>query len=56
MKTEHAAGALLLSLPLTSNTLFFLLARGFDYPATLRSPTAEILSRFQARGVRLKLL
>ena len=56
MNTEHAAGALLVSLPLAFNALFFLLARGFDYPAILRRPTADILSRFQAGGVRLKLL
>ena len=56
MNTEHAAGALLVSLPLAFNALFFLLARGFDYPAILRRPTADILSRFQAGGVWLKLL
>lgn len=56
MNTEHAAGALLVLLPLAFNALFFLLARGFDYPAILRRPTADILSRFQAGGVRLKLL
>ena len=56
MNTEHAVGALLVLLPLTFNASFFLLARGFDYPAILRSPTADILSRFHAGGVRLKLL
>jgi hypothetical protein len=56
MNTEHAAGALLVLLPLAFNALFFLLARGFDYPAILRRPTADVLSRFQAGGVRLKLL
>jgi hypothetical protein len=56
MNTEYAAGAILVLLPLAFNALFFLLARGFDYPAILRSPTADILSRFQAGGVRLKLL
>jgi hypothetical protein len=56
MNTEHAAGVLLVLLPLAFNALFFLLARGFDYPAILRRPTADILSRFQAGGVRLKLL
>lgn len=56
MNTEYAAGALLVLLPLAFNALFFLLARGFDYPAILRRPTADILSRFQAGGVRLKLL
>jgi hypothetical protein len=56
MSLERAAGALLLILPLAFNAFFFLLARLFDYPDILRSPTAEILSRFQAGGVRLKLL
>ena len=56
MNLERAAGALLLGLPLAFNLFFFLLARRFDYPDILRSPTAEILSRFQAGGVRLKLL
>ncbi|MGN6175007.1 MAG: DUF4386 domain-containing protein [Streptosporangiaceae bacterium] len=56
MNTERAAGTLLLFLPLAFNLFFFLLARGFDYPAILRSPAAEVLSRFQAGGVRLKLL
>lgn len=56
MNTEYAAGTLLVSLPLAFNALFFLLARGFDYPAILRRPTADILSRLQAGGVRLKLL
>jgi len=56
MNTEHAAGVLLVLLPLAFNALSFLLARGFDYPAILRRPTANVLSRFQAGGVRLKLL
>jgi hypothetical protein len=56
MNIERAAGAFLLVLPLAFNLFFFLLARGFEYPDILRSPTAEILSRFQAGGVRLKLL
>ena len=56
MNTEYAAAAFLLLLPLAFNTFFFLLARSFDYPAILRSPTAVILARFQAGGVRLKLL
>jgi hypothetical protein len=56
MNIEHAAGAFLILLPLAFNLFFFLLARGFDYPDILRSPTEDILSRFQAGGVRLKLL
>jgi hypothetical protein len=38
------------------NLFFLLLAQRFDYPDILRSPTADILSRFQAGGVGLKLL
>jgi hypothetical protein len=53
---ERAAGALLILLPLAFNAFFLLLARRFDYPAILRSPTEDILSRFLAGGVSLKLL
>jgi Domain of unknown function (DUF4386) len=53
---ERAAGASLIFLPLAFNAFFFLLGRRFDYPDILRRPTEEILSRFQAGGVRLKLL
>ncbi len=56
MNVERAAGALLIFLPLAFNAFFFLLARRFDYPDILRSPTDEILRRFQAGGVELKLL
>jgi hypothetical protein len=56
MNIEHAAGVFLIVLPLAFNLFFFLLARRFDYPDILRRPTGEILSRFQAGGVRLKLL
>ena len=56
MNVDRAAGALLIFLPLTFNAFFFLLARRFDYPNILRSPTADILGRFHAGGVRLKLL
>jgi hypothetical protein len=50
------AGALLIVLPLAFNAFFFLLARTFDYPDILRSPTKDILTRFQAGGVSLKLV
>ncbi|WP_238164676.1 DUF4386 domain-containing protein [Kribbella pittospori] len=53
---ERAAGALLILLPLAFNASFFLLARRFDYPDILRSPTEDILRRFQAGGASLKLL
>ncbi len=56
MNIERAAGAFLLVLPLAFNAFFFLLARRFEYPDILRSPTADVLSRFRAGGVRLKLL
>src|SRR5207342_16831 len=56
MSVDDAAGALLLVVPLAFNLFFFLLARGFDYPDILRRPTGEVLSRFQAGGVSLKLL
>jgi hypothetical protein len=56
MNVERAAGALLILLPIAFNTFFLLLARRFDYPDILRSPTEDILTRFQAGGVGLKLL
>jgi hypothetical protein len=52
----RAAGALLVGLPIAFNLFFFLLRRFFDYPGILRSPVGTILSRFQAGGLRLKLL
>lgn len=55
MNLERTAGVLLILLPLAFNAFFFLLARSFDYPAILRSPTEDILSRFLAGGVSLKL-
>ena len=56
MNIERAAGIFLIFLPVAFNACFFLLARRFDYPDILRSPTREILSRFQAGGVGLKVL
>ena len=56
MNIEHATSAFLVFVPLAFNLFFFLLARLFDYPDILRSPTQIILSRFQAGGVRMKLL
>jgi Domain of unknown function (DUF4386) len=56
MNIQYAAGALLIILPLAFNLFFFLLGRRFDYPNILRSPTDEVLSRFTAGGVSLKLL
>jgi hypothetical protein len=56
VSTERVAGGLLVGLPIAFNLFFFLLGRCFDYPGILRSPVGTILSRFQAGGVRLKLL
>ncbi|HJQ94960.1 MAG TPA: DUF4386 domain-containing protein [Acidimicrobiia bacterium] len=56
MNIERAAGAFLIILPLAFNLFFFLLSRRFDYPNILRSPTEDILSRFHAGGVGLKVL
>jgi Domain of unknown function (DUF4386) len=56
VNVERAAGALLIFVPLAFNAFFFLLGRRFDYPDILRSPTGDILRRFQAGGVGLKLL
>ncbi len=56
MTIERVAGALLVLLPLAFNASFLLLARRFDYPTILRSPTEDILSRFHAGGVSLKLI
>jgi len=53
---ERVAGTFLIVLPLAFNSFFLLLGRRFDYPEILRRPTAEILTRFQAGGVGLKLL
>jgi hypothetical protein len=56
VNVEGAAGVLLILLPLAFNAFFFLLGRRFDYPGILRRPTADILSRFRAGGVSLKLV
>lgn len=56
MTVERAAGLFLILLPLAFNGFFLLLGRRFDYPDILRRPTEDILSRFQAGGVGLKLL
>ena len=56
MNIQNAAGVLLIILPLAFNLFFFLLGRRFDYPNILRSRTEDVLSRFQAGGISLKLL
>ena len=56
MNVDYAAGAFLIFLPLAFNVFFTLLAKDFDYPDILRQPTEDVLTRFHAGGVRLKLL
>ena len=56
MTLERVTGVLLVVMPIAFNLFFFLLGRRFDYPAILRQPTGEILSRFQTGGVALKLI
>jgi len=56
VSVDRAAGALLILLPLAFNAFFLLLARRFKYPDILRRPTGEVLTRFQAGGVGLKVL
>jgi hypothetical protein len=43
-------------LPIAFSPFFFLLSRFFDCPSVLRSPVGAILCRFQAGGLRLKLV
>ena len=56
MTVEAAAGVFLILLPLAFNGFFLLLGQRFDYPDILRRPTEDILNRFQAGGVGLKLI
>jgi len=56
LSLDRAAGALLIGLPIAFNVFFFLLGRLFEYPAILRSPAGEVLSRFHAGGLTLKLV
>jgi len=56
VSVEAIAGVFLIFLPLAFNAFFLMLGRRFDYPDILRRPTEDILSRFQAGGVSLKLL
>ncbi|MEJ7793306.1 MAG: DUF4386 domain-containing protein [Gaiellaceae bacterium] len=55
MTLDRAAAALLIALPIAFNGFFFLLGRLFGYPAVLRHPVGDVLSRFHAGGLRLKL-
>jgi Domain of unknown function (DUF4386) len=56
LSLDRAAGALLIGLPIAFNVCFFLLGRLFEYPAILRSPVGNVLSRFHAGGLPLKLV
>jgi hypothetical protein len=56
LSIDRAAGAFLIGVPVAFNAFFFLLGRHFEYPAVLRSPAGEVLRRFQAGGLRLKLI
>jgi Domain of unknown function (DUF4386) len=56
LSIDRAAGAFLIGVPVAFNAFFFLLGRHFEYPAVLRRPTGEVLRRFQAGGLRLKLI
>jgi hypothetical protein len=53
MRTNVAAGVLMLVLPVLFNTAFAGLAATFDYPNILRRPTGEVLARFRDGGTRL---
>jgi len=46
----------LIGLPIAFNVFYFLLGRLFEYPAILRSPVGDVLSRFHAGGLPLKLV
>ncbi|HYJ24093.1 MAG TPA: DUF4386 family protein, partial [Acidimicrobiia bacterium] len=56
MTVKAVAGVFLIVLPLAFNGFFLMLGRRFDYPDILRHPTEDILNRFQAGGVGLKLV
>lgn len=56
MTLEQTTGVLLIVLPVAFNVFFFLLGRMFGYPGILRESTAEILTRFEAGGTRLRLV
>jgi Domain of unknown function (DUF4386) len=56
LSLDRTAGALLIGLPIAFNVSLLLLGRLFEYPAILRSPGGDVLSRFHAGGVPLKLV
>jgi hypothetical protein len=48
------AGIFLILVPIAFNAMFFQLQRTFDYPNILRQPTADVLTRFDQGGSRLR--
>jgi hypothetical protein len=50
---RRLAAALLILLPVAFTVCFTLLGSWFEYPAILRQPTADILTKFQAGGPSL---
>src|SRR3954447_23827336 len=50
---RRAAGVFLVVVPLAFTVCFSLLAQLFDYPAILRQPTSDVLTRFAAGGAGL---
>jgi hypothetical protein len=55
MDTRHAAGTLLIVVPIVFNLAFIELGRAFEYPTILRKDPDEILRRFAAGGMGLLL-
>lgn len=47
-------GILLIIVPVLFNAASFALQRSFEYPAILRKPTEEVMTRFSAGGSRLR--
>jgi hypothetical protein len=56
LDTATLTGVLLIAMPIAFNASFALLGARFDYPAILRRPTAEVLTRFREGGAALILL
>src|SRR5439155_26260542 len=50
---RRLAGTLLILVPIAFTVCFTLLQLRFEYPAILRQPTADILTKFQAGGASL---
>jgi hypothetical protein len=50
---QRSAGAFLVIVPLAFTACFMLLQQLFEYPAILRQPTSEVLTKFAAGGAPL---